>query len=213
MNAIQFVSTLKGWAVGLSGAIFTTTDGGTVWTPQTSGTTNAFYGSYFLPSPVMSYFGWVVGNGGTIKYTSNAGVNWVTQLSYTSQQLRDVIFINSLTGWAVGLNGVILKSISGGLVSAENISSEIPARFKLEQNYPNPFNPVTSITFAIPKVSSIKIEVYNSSGKVIDVLLNDYLQAGIYKTNWNASNFSSGVYFYKISAGDYSETKKMLLIK
>ena len=213
MNAIQFVTSLKGWAVGLSGAIFTTTDGGAVWSPQASGTANAFYGTYFLPSPPTSYFGWSVGNTGTIKYTSNAGVNWVTQLSYSSQQLRDVFFINSLTGWTVGLNGVILKSISGGLVSAENISSEIPAGFNLEQNFPNPFNPVTTIAFAIPKASNVKLEVFNSSGKVIDVLLNGNLQPGTYKTNWDASNFSSGVYFYKISAEDFSETRKMLLIK
>ncbi|MDD5362592.1 MAG: T9SS type A sorting domain-containing protein [Ignavibacteria bacterium] len=92
-------------------------------------------------------------------------------------------------------------------------SSETPNEFKLYNNYPNPFNPSTNIKFAIPKSASVKISVFDVSGKEIEALVNDKLQAGIYETRWNASKCSSGIYFYKIIAGDFSETKKMLLIK
>ncbi len=81
------------------------------------------------------------------------------------------------------------------------------------QNYPNPFNPTTNIKFAIQKAGLVKIIVYDIMGKEIEMILNDELQAGTHETQWNASKFSSGIYFYKIQSGDYTETKRMTLIK
>lgn len=94
-----------------------------------------------------------------------------------------------------------------------NVSSEIPSRFLLSQNYPNPFNPVTNIEFSIPKNLTIKLGVYDMLGREIESLVNQNLNAGTYKANWDATKYSSGIYYYKISAGEFTQTKKMVLLK
>lgn len=101
------------------------------------------------------------------------------------------------------------------LVGIEPVSGSIPNEFNLYQNYPNPFNPSTKIRFDIPSGnnSKVNISVYNSLGEIVSVLLNTQLTYGSYEVNWNASSFSSGVYFYRISAGEFTMVKKMMLIK
>jgi hypothetical protein len=101
----------------------------------------------------------------------------------------------------------------GNPVGITNINSDIPKEFSLHQNYPNPFNPSTNIKFDIPKSSFVRISVYDISGKEISVLVNTQLLPGSYQADWNASNYSSGVYYYTLTAGHYYETKKMILIK
>ncbi|NOS85301.1 MAG: T9SS type A sorting domain-containing protein, partial [Ignavibacteria bacterium] len=93
------------------------------------------------------------------------------------------------------------------------INSEIPDEYSLSQNYPNPFNPVTNINFQLPRSGSVKLTVFDMLGKEVETLVNENLNAGTYNADWNASNHSSGVYFYKIQAGDFSEIKKMVLVK
>jgi hypothetical protein len=99
------------------------------------------------------------------------------------------------------------------VVSVENISSEIPEEYKLEQNYPNPFNPTTTIQFSIPEQSLVKLEVFNSLGEKVTTLVSEELNAGNYKYEWNAEKLSSGIYFYKLSSDNFSEMKKMILLK
>jgi len=93
------------------------------------------------------------------------------------------------------------------------INTEIPPSFSLSQNYPNPFNPSTTIKFAIPNTTAVKITIYDITGKEMEVIVNEKLQAGTYQTNWSGQSFSSGVYFFKIQAGDFVMTKRMVLIK
>ena len=93
------------------------------------------------------------------------------------------------------------------------ISGNIPSAYNLSQNYPNPFNPATNIEFAIPKSSFIKLVIYDITGREVETLVNQNLAAGKYKTDWNAVNYSSGVYFYKLITDGFNETKKMMLIK
>ncbi len=85
--------------------------------------------------------------------------------------------------------------------------------YALEQNYPNPFNPTTKIRFSIPKEENVKVIVTNSLGQQVVELLNSKLEAGRHELNFNAVNYSSGVYFYQIQAGEYSEVRKMMLLK
>jgi len=98
-------------------------------------------------------------------------------------------------------------------VGIQPISNEIPQKYSLEQNYPNPFNPTTKIRFALPKSSFAKIVVYDATGRELETLVNEQLNAGIYEADWNADKFSSGVYYYRLVAGDNSETKKMILVR
>ena len=100
------------------------------------------------------------------------------------------------------------------IIGIINISSEVPGSYSLMQNFPNPFNPSTKIRFSVPKTGNITIEVFDISGKLVQTLANnESVTPGIKEVSFNASNYSSGVYFYKLTAGDFSETKKMILIK
>jgi hypothetical protein len=89
----------------------------------------------------------------------------------------------------------------------------IPTEYNLSQNYPNPFNPTTSIQFAIPKESFVKLTVFNILGQEMKVLVNKNMSAGNYKINFDASRFNSGMYVYRIEAGDFVSVRKMLLVK
>jgi type IX secretion system substrate protein/beta-propeller repeat-containing protein len=99
------------------------------------------------------------------------------------------------------------------LTGIHPVSNEIPAEYSLSQNYPNPFNPNTAFHFGIPRETFVKISVYDIMGKEIAVLLNQIVKAGKYRMTWNANGFSSGIYFYRITGGDFSSTKKMILNK
>ena len=92
-------------------------------------------------------------------------------------------------------------------------NNEIPKVFKLYNNYPNPFNPVSKIKFDIPEANDVKITIFNSLGQNIATLVDSHLVPGSYSVEWNATIYPSGVYFYKITAGDFTQSKKMVLIK
>jgi hypothetical protein len=89
----------------------------------------------------------------------------------------------------------------------------IPAVFALEQNYPNPFNPSTTIKFALPKASVAKLTVYNLLGQKVSTLVDGQLEAGVHSVRFDATRLATGVYFYRLEAGDYLSHKKMLLLK
>ena len=89
----------------------------------------------------------------------------------------------------------------------------VPVSFSLHQNYPNPFNPRTTISFTVPYKSNVKLMIYNSIGQKLVDLVDKELEAGTHQLTWNANDFPSGIYFYKIEAGDFSCVKKMVLIR
>lgn len=91
--------------------------------------------------------------------------------------------------------------------------NEVPAAFSLSQNYPNPFNPVTSIKFNIPVTGLVKLSVFDITGREVATLVNNEMNAGIYTADFDASNLSSGIYFYRLTSGNFNETKKMILVK
>jgi hypothetical protein len=122
-------------------------------------------------------------------------------------------FVNAATGWASGDNGTILKTTNGGVTSINQISNEVPGEFKLYQNYPNPFNPMTNVKFQIPNAGIVKLIIYDILGREAATFIDENLKPGTYEAEWDASNYPSGVYFYKILAGNYTETRKMVLVK
>ena len=89
----------------------------------------------------------------------------------------------------------------------------VPTTFNLSQNYPNPFNPVTKIEYALPNDAKVSIKIYDMLGREVNVLVNEVKKAGYYSVEWNGNQLSSGVYFYKMQAGDFNAVKKMMLIK
>ena len=104
------------------------------------------------------------------------------------------------------------------VISVRRVSSNIPAEFKLHQNYPNPFNPSTKIQFSIPpskgvRGMDVKLIIYDLLGREVATLVNEQLKPGSYEVQWNASNFPSGVYFYRLTTDKFIGTKKMILVK
>lgn len=98
-------------------------------------------------------------------------------------------------------------------VGIEPISGNVPTNFSLLQNYPNPFNPSTTIRFDISKASFVTVSVFDVTGRELEVLASENVKAGEYRVTWDASKYSSGIYFYTLTAGDFRQTKKMILIK
>jgi hypothetical protein len=109
-------------------------------------------------------------------------------------------------------NDIVLKTATL-VVGTNNESNITPDKFAVYQNYPNPFNPTTSIKFDIPKNAFVTLKVYDVIGKEVATLINEVRTAGSYNVDWNASFYPSGVYFYKLESKDFTETKRMLLIK
>jgi len=213
------------------GAIAKTTDNGYNWE-----TTFFTYPLRSIDFPISgsSLVGYAAGSQGTILKTYNAGANWQPQISGTSLRLNKVHFEDFDFGFAVGENGIILRTTTGGepatLVENENQS---PYSFELFQNYPNPFNPSTKIKFAIPASSLnpfskgegtfVTLKVYDIVGNEIATLVNEEKPAGEYEVEFsakgesasggNAYNLPSGIYFYQLKAGSFTQTKKMILLK
>ncbi|MBI5402981.1 MAG: T9SS type A sorting domain-containing protein [Ignavibacteriae bacterium] len=109
----------------------------------------------------------------------------------------------------------VLSRITIGIRKIENT---IPTEYKLFQNYPNPFNPTTNIKYSIPsnvnrQSSNVKLVVFDILGKVVATLVNENQSPGVYEVSFNAGSLPSGVYFYKLTAGDYTEVKKLVLLK
>jgi len=96
---------------------------------------------------------------------------------------------------------------------ANEVEIGVPKKFSLSQNYPNPFNPATKINFELPRSSNVKLSVYDITGKLASELVNEQRAAGYYKVEFNGSNLASGMYFYRLEAGEFSTTKKMILVK
>ncbi len=92
-------------------------------------------------------------------------------------------------------------------------SPALPSEFALEQNYPNPFNPTTTIQYALPAAEQVTVTIYDISGRIVSVLVNEYQNAGSYSIRWNAAEQANGVYFYQLTAGSFTQVKRMVLLK
>ena len=89
----------------------------------------------------------------------------------------------------------------------------MPQRWSVEQNYPNPFNPRATIKYGLPKSSVVKLGVYDILGREVSVLVNDRRDAGVYEVKFDGSNLASGVYFYRLQAGDFVQSKSRMILK
>lgn len=185
-----------------------TTNSGNTWTNQMfSG--SPLYTVYFNNADT----GYIAGEYGRILKTTTGGVNWITQNSSTTSYLTELFFYDLNTGYCVGGYGTILKTTNGGVTGLVPVGNEIPKEYKLHQNYPNPFNPVTRIKFQLKYAGLANLVIYDILGRKVETLVNEVLKHGTYELDFNGNNYTSGIYYYKLMSGDYSETKKMVLIK
>ncbi|MBL8017707.1 MAG: DUF2341 domain-containing protein [Ignavibacteria bacterium] len=158
-----------------------------------------------------------------IERSTNGGSNWILRDSVAAGVVQYTD--NGLTQNTQYCYRVYAKNCIGAsapttqvcgtttFVGVSQTGAEIPKVFSLYQNYPNPFNPVTNIRFDIPKESSVKITIFDALGRVVKDIVNQRMQPGSYSVDWNASSYSSGIYFYRIQAGDYVNEMKMVLVK
>jgi hypothetical protein len=114
--------------------------------------------------------------------------------------------------FAFGILKAAIEEV-GGVVSVDYPDVEIPQEFQLSQNYPNPFNPSTTIEFNVPAQSNVKVVVYDALGNQLDIIYDGFTEAGSYKVTWNAGNYASGIYFYRMETDNFVQVRKMLLMK
>jgi len=121
---------------------------------------------------------------------------------------QDHLFYILKIAWSVTWNFA-----TGSYTGVEDEFVNLPKEFALRQNYPNPFNPATKIQFQIPRSSDVRIEIFNTLGQKVDILVDRYMQAGFYELEYNAQNLAGGIYFYMIQTGDFKDVKKMILLR
>lgn len=211
-QTIQFIG-VTGFAItSAAGNFMRSTNMGENWISYPTG--GSYRGDMYF---INTETGWV-NSSNIIRKTTNGGVNWSIQnTDSNSISVSSLFFIDENHGWVVGDNGGIMRTTNGG-IGITPISAEVPERFMLLQNYPNPFNPVTKIRFSIPSFAEttlrvVSLKIYDILGKEIAVLVNENLTSGIYEVEWNASNFTSGVYFYSLFTDNYRQTRKMVIVK
>lgn len=147
---------------------------------------------------------------------SNSAVMASNKPGLTWHQYQDLPNGNGCTDLSTGglqANRPNLIFILNSIIDIKQIGTEIPKSFSLKQNYPNPFNPFTKISFDIPEKSFVTLNVYDVLGKEVITLVNEDKSAGKYILDFNASGLSSGIYFYKINAKGFSDTKRMVILK
>ena len=207
-----FVNENTGWVAGSSsyGGLYKTTNKGVEWVLQDSLSTYTYSTLFFIDENT----GWAGDYLSKYLYhTTNGGANWEKIVKCNGLPTGAIQFVNHSTGWFVGGLGMIMKTTNGGTVFANNNSLVVPDGYELFQNYPNPFNPSTTIEYSISKESPVSIIVYDITGREVATLVNEVKRAGYYTVQFNASRLSSGIYFYRITAGDFISTRKMILLK
>jgi hypothetical protein len=119
---------------------------------------------------------------------------------------------NSVVGYVGGTHGLIAR-YNGIVTDLRGREGDSPLSFQLMQNYPNPFNPSTTIRYALPSKAHVTITVFNTLGQVVATLVNDTQNAGYHDAHFDGSGLASGVYFYRLQAGDFVQTKRLLILR
>jgi hypothetical protein len=186
--------------------VYVSTDNGTSWGTAAGGPLDGYvnalatdgtaiyagtdFGVYCLPSSSGSW----------------GPVNTGLTLKVTSCLVTGGSLFAGTAGGGVGKRALTELSVGPS-------SNEVPAQFSLSQNYPNPFNPSTTIKFELPKSSTVRLSVFDMLGREVSVLVNDKRNAGDYEVKFDGSNLASGVYFYRLKAGSFVQTRKLLVLR
>jgi hypothetical protein len=217
LNSIYFKNKLYGWVVGDSGYIALSSDGGNTWIQKQNPDTLR---RNLYDIDLLSNYGWVVGDKGLILKTADSGETWIIDTDWlTSNKLLSVHFGGGGGEFgpalAVGENKTAL--IWPVVVSVDDEPTFVD-NFQLYQNYPNPFNPITKINYSVPSVGAyrntpVQLKVYDVLGNEVVTLVNEEKPAGDYEVEFDGTGLTSGIYFYQLRAGDYTDTRKMILLR
>jgi len=226
INSVSFININTGWIAGESGHILKTTNGSGVLAPSqppvSVSPANNSGGHSLTPilvwNPVAGATHYRVQVSVDLFVTTVLDIDTVinTQFQIPAGFLNhNIQYYWRIAGLNIGGQGPwsVTWNFRTGLVGLNQTGNEIPLQHKLYNNYPNPFNPVTKIKFDIPQQSFTKLMIYDIEGKEVAVAVNRKLNPGSYEAEFNASNLPSGVYFYKLTSGRFTEVKKMILVK
>ena len=203
---------------GTAGAgVFLSTNNGTKWTATSL--TGASVQSFAVIGTNL-FAGTAAGS---VFLSTNNGTSWAqVDSGLTSASVNSLAVIGTSL-FAATDSGVWVRPLSEMFTGVKNKQNNFPTSFSLQQNYPNPFNPTTMINYSVPKTSLVTIKVYDILGKEIATLVNEEKSAGNYSVQFSANggyasgrnggNLSSGIYFYRMQSGNYSQTKKLVLLK
>lgn len=213
---LDFLNATYGWIVGgISGTqkLAYTTNGGVSWIhiSQKGSSTreveivdsnNVWLGGSLNSPPFIAHY-------------DTIGGSWDMQdINDKFIGVESIDMLNTKVGYAVGGQGLVYKTTNGGIlgVRPEQLNSA-PAQFTLSQNYPNPFNPSTTIRFSLPSNGFVTLKIYTVTGQLIDEVVKLSMDAGTYSVQWSARNIPSGIYFYTLASGSFSETKRLVILK
>ena len=143
--------------------------------------------------------------------STDNGETWIKVDSAANNSILSLA-ANSSNLYAGSSSGVVYQPVSK-ITSVKSPETALPAEFHLYQNYPNPFNPSTTIKYEISAESKVKLVIYNILGEKVAELVNAFQKPGEYSVNWNAKDFASGVYFYRLTSNSFIQSKKLLLLK
>jgi hypothetical protein len=190
--------------------VFKTTNFGASWNSVSSNLPNAPANDIIInpATPTTLYLATDVG----VMISTNDGGSWSVYNTGipSSVPCHDLTLHSSgkLVVWTHG-RSAYYTDVPVGITPISQVASE----FSLKQNYPTPFNPVTRFEFQIAKSAPVTLVVYNTLGEQVQTILNQQLSPGSYKIDFDAGNLSSGIYFYRLIAGNFTDTKKMILVK
>jgi photosystem II stability/assembly factor-like uncharacterized protein len=205
---------------GTDGFVFRSTDNGGNWFEASNGLPNSFINSLCFGGDGFLYAS--TGDSGIFITTDN-GLSWSQENSGlpifdTFFGTLSLAYSNNgflFTGTTRSLDGMpvsVFRSVDP-ITSVKSSEENIPKEFSLAQNYPNPFNPTTTIKYSVPKSSLVVLKIYDVLGNEIATLVNEEKERGVYTVNFDASQLASGIYLYRLQAGSFIETKKMILLK
>jgi photosystem II stability/assembly factor-like uncharacterized protein len=182
---------------------------GTNWSPENS---NLIFNNVQSIAVIGNNIFAGTKNGGVFLSTNN-GTDWAqVNNGLANNFIRSIVISGNYLFAGTYGSGVWRRPLSE-LVGVSKEANELPKDYTLSQNYPNPFNPSTVISYSLPSASNVKLIVYNTIGQTVNVLENKFKNADTYSVNFNAADLPSGIYFYKLEAGQFSQVKKMMVIK
>lgn len=188
--------------------VFLSTNNGTSWSRANIGLSEhcggkafAFYGAYLFAGTDCGVF-----------LSSNGGATWAKANSGLTDTLVLALAVSGANLLALTYGGVWTRRLPE-MTSASTTANVFPSSFSLDQNFPNPFNPSTTIGYGLPERSQVTLTVFNTLGQSVSTLVNGDLEAGYHEVTFDGKNLSSGLYFYRIQAGSFVETRRLLLIR
>lgn len=196
-----------------AGKIYKTTNGGLSWSNISGNLPDSPTNDGLIYYPGTSTSTYLVAMDVGVFMTDNWGASWIELANGLPNTVAmHLDYHSGINKLRLGTHGRGVYEIDV-LSSLNNISTTIPKSYSLEQNYPNPFNPSTNIRFSVPKTGYVKLTVIDMLGREVKQLVHSELTAGTYEVTYNVNNASSGIYFYRLETNDFTETKKMTVVK